>query len=111
MTNPNEETQKPNIQANDNSVAVGNVSVGGSLGGNLTIGNTYNYETSEDDVTLTSAELEIGLTRFAEYLPERAQGLQEKFASIAKKLRTTLGAELSALSPILKTQHEDKVFI
>ena len=29
-----------NIRANDNSVAVGNVTVGGSIGGNLTIGNT-----------------------------------------------------------------------
>ena len=36
-----EETQdNQNIRANNNSVAVGNVTVGGSIGGNLTIGNT-----------------------------------------------------------------------
>ena len=36
-----EETQdKQNIRANNNSVAVANVTVGGSIGGNLTIGNT-----------------------------------------------------------------------
>lgn len=36
-----EETQdNQNIRANDNSIAVGNVTVGGSIGGNLTIGNT-----------------------------------------------------------------------
>ena len=36
-----DETQdNQSIQANDNSVAVGNVTIGGSIGGNLTIGNT-----------------------------------------------------------------------
>src|SRR4030095_10476000 len=68
----------------------------------------YQYA-SEDDVPLTSAELEKGLTRFAEYLPERAPVLQEKFASIAKKMRSTLGAELSALSFTVKAQREDTV--
>jgi formylglycine-generating enzyme required for sulfatase activity len=102
-------TKNTNIQANDNSVAVGNINVGGSIDGNLTIGNTYNYATLEDDAPISSEELEKGLTRFAEYLPERAPVLQEKFASIAKKIRLTLGAELSALSPILKTQREDTV--
>ena len=38
MTEESQENQ--NIRANDNSVAVGNVTVGGSIGGNLTIGNT-----------------------------------------------------------------------
>ena len=36
-----DETQdNQSIRANDNSVAVGNVTVGGTIGGNLTIGNT-----------------------------------------------------------------------
>lgn len=104
-----EDGSNTNIQASDNSVAVGNINVGGSVEGNLTIGNTYNYATSEEDTPLSSAELEKGLSRFAEYLPVRAPVLQEKFTSIAKKIRLTLGAELNALSPTLKTQCEDKV--
>ena len=38
MTEDTQDDQ--NIQANDNSIAIGNVTVGGSIGGNLTIGNT-----------------------------------------------------------------------
>src|SRR5678815_1103561 len=38
MTEESQDNQ--NIRADDNSVAVGNVTVGGSIGGNLTIGNT-----------------------------------------------------------------------
>lgn len=38
MTKENQDNQ--NIRATDNSIAVGNVTVGGSIGGNLTIGNT-----------------------------------------------------------------------
>ncbi len=101
---------EPNIKADNKSVAIGSIAVGGSVG-DISIhagDNVYQYA-SEDDVPLTSEELEKGLTRFAEYLPERAPILQEKFKSIAKKLRATLGAELSALSPILKTQREDTV--
>jgi hypothetical protein len=37
---PDGEQQHQGIQASDNSVAVGNVSIGGSIPGNLTIGNT-----------------------------------------------------------------------
>ena len=103
--------EEAKIQADNKSVAIGSIAVGGSVGDiNIHAGDTKVYQyASEDDVPLTSAELEIGLTRFAEYFPERAPVLQDKFTPIAKKMRGTLGAELSALSPILKTQREDTV--
>ena len=49
--------------------------------------NVYQY-VFEDDLSLTSAELEKGLTRFAGYLPERAPVLQNQLSSITKKLRS-----------------------
>ena len=43
-----QKNEEPKIQADNNSVAVGSVNVGGSIGGDFTIGNTYNYSTSID---------------------------------------------------------------
>jgi len=102
---------EPKVQADNKSVAVGSISVGGSTGDiNIHAGDTNIYQfISEDDVPFTSEELEKGLTRFAEFLPEHAPVLQEKFSPIAKKMRATLGADLSALSPTLKKQREDTV--
>jgi uncharacterized delta-60 repeat protein len=106
-----DEKNKASVSAEDNSVAVGNISVGGNVG-DIHIGNVTNvYNAAEDDVPLSSAEIENGLTRFAEYLPERAPVMADKFNATAKKLRATLGADLNALSPTLKTQREDNLNI
>ncbi|MBE0669191.1 MAG: hypothetical protein IH588_01265 [Anaerolineales bacterium] len=107
MTDPIDEPQTPSVNADHNSNAVGNISAGGDISGNIHIGNVY--QTPEDDLPLSSDEIENGLTRFAQYLPERAPVLQDSFSSIAKKLRATLGADQNSLSPALKTQREDGV--
>ena len=107
MTDPNEEPKKPSVNAENNSIAVGGISAGGDISGNIHIGNVY--QASEDDIPLSSDEIENGLTRFVEYLPERAPILQDQFLSIAKKLRATLGADQNSLSPALKAQREDGV--
>ena len=95
------------IQADNNSIAVGGISAGGDISGNIHIGNVY--QTPEDDLPLSSDEIENGLTRFAQFLPERAPVLQDSFLSIARKLRATLGADQNSLSPALKAQREDGV--
>src|SRR5688572_6630551 len=104
------EKDEPKVQADNHSIAVGKISVGRDVSGNIHIGDTkvYQYE-AEEDIPLTSDEIEIGLGRFAEYLPERAPILEERFFSIAKKLHATLGADLKSLSPTLKTQRKDAV--
>ncbi len=107
MTDPNDEPKSPSVTADHNSNAVGSISVGGDISGNIHIGNVY--QTPEDDLPLSSEEIENGLTRFAQYLPERAPVLQDSFSSIAKKLRATLGADQNSLSPAMKTQREDGV--
>ena len=88
------------FNADHNSNAVGSISAGGDISGNIHIGNVY--QTPEDDLPLSSDEIENGLTRFAQFLPERAPVLQDLFSSIARKLRATLGADQNSLSPALK---------
>ncbi|HNB93291.1 MAG TPA: hypothetical protein PKV31_10285, partial [Saprospiraceae bacterium] len=107
MTDENNE-DTPDVQANNQSIAVGSISAGGNIG-DIHIGNTNIYNTPEDDIPLSSDEIENGLTRLIQYLPERAPILQDQFSSISKKLRTTLGADLNSLSPVLKSQREDGV--
>ncbi len=104
MTDPTDEPKTPSVNADHNSNAVGNISAGGDISGNIHIGNVY--QTPEDDLPLSSDEIENGLTRFAQFLPERAPVLQDSFSSIAKKLRATLGADQKSLSPALKAQRE-----
>ncbi len=87
MTNPNDDPKIPSINADHNSNAVGSISAGGDISGSIHIGNVY--QTAEDDLPLSSDEIENGLTRFAQFLPERAPVLQESFSSIAKKLHAT----------------------
>jgi hypothetical protein len=101
--------EKPNTQADHKSVAIGSIAAGGNIGDiKIQTGDTKIYQyASEDDVPLTSAELEHGLDCFAAFLPERAPVLQERFVSISKKLRATLGSELNELSPVLKRQRQD----
>ncbi len=98
---------KHKVQADNNSIAFGSISAGGDISGNIHIGNVY--QTPEDDLPLSSDEIENGLTRFAQFLPERAPVLQDSFSSIDKKLRATLGADQKSLSPALKAQREDGV--
>lgn len=107
MTDPTDNPKTSNINADHNSIAVGSISAGGDISGNIHIGNVY--QTPEDDLPLSSDEIENGLTRFAQYLPERAPVLQDSFSSIAKKLRATLGADQNSLSSALKAQREDGV--
>ena len=107
MTDPRDNPKTPSVNADHNSNAVGSISAGGDISGNIHIGNVY--QTPEDDLPLSSDEIENGLTRFAQYIPERAPVLQDLFSSIAKKLRTTLGADQNSLSPALKSQREDGV--
>jgi len=107
MPNPTNGSKAPSVNANHNSNAVGSISAGGDISGNIHIGNVY--QTPEDDLPLSSDEIENGLTRFAQFLPERAPVLQDSFSSIAKKLRATLGADQNSLSPALKSQREDGV--
>ena len=105
--NEKNEEDEPKVQADHNGIAVGRISAGRDISGNIHIGDkVYQYE-SEEDVPLTSDEIEIGLTRLDEYLPERAPILAERFSSMAKKLRATLGPDLKSLSPTLKSQRED----
>ena len=107
MIDPTDDPKTPNVNAENNSNAVGSISAGGDISGNIHIGNIY--QTPEDDIPLSSDEIENGLTRFAQFLPERAPVLQDSFSSIAKKLRATLGADQNSLSPALKSQREDGV--
>lgn len=98
------------VRAEENSVAVGSISIGGSVDGNITIGNVTNiYNVAEEDAPFKSEAIENGLIRFAEFLPERAPVMTEKFNAAARKLRATFGAETSALSPALKSQREDNL--
>ncbi|MFN8413442.1 MAG: PrsW family glutamic-type intramembrane protease [Anaerolineales bacterium] len=98
------------VQADNNSIAIGNLSAGGNISGNIHIGNTTVYQyASEEDVPITNDEIETGLTRFAEFVPERAPVLQEQFNSIAKRLRATLTTDINALSPSMKMQQEDEI--
>ena len=106
---PEESPEEPKARADKDSIAIGKIEIGGNIEGNLTIGHTTYQYASEEDVPLTSEELENGLTRLAGYLPERAPVLLDQFSSIAKKLRATLGAELNALSPTLKKQREENL--
>ena len=107
MTNPTDDSKTPSVNADHNSNAVGSISAGGDISGNIHIGNVY--QTPEDDLPLSSDEIENGLTRFAKFLLERAPILQDAFSSIAKKLHATLGADQNSLSPALKSQREDGV--
>jgi len=107
MTDPTDKRQNQKVNAENNSIAVGSISAGGDISGNIHIGNVY--QIPEDDLPLSSDEIENGITRFAQFLPERAPVLQDSFSSIAKKLRATLGADQNSLSPALKTQREDGV--
>ncbi len=93
----NDDVNKPDVNADHNSNAVGSISAGGDISGNIHIGNVY--QTPEDDLPLSSDEIENGLTRFAQYLPARAPVLQDSFSSIAKKLRATLGADQKLAQP------------
>lgn len=70
MTDPNDEPKKSSVNAENNSIAVGSISAGGDISRNTHIGNVY--QASEDDIPLSSDEIENGLTRFAKYIPERA---------------------------------------
>jgi formylglycine-generating enzyme required for sulfatase activity len=58
-----EKSMETNVQATDNSTAVGNLQVGGSVGGSINIGTTtniYNYGTGEDLKSLfTSVTIKI----------------------------------------------------
>ncbi len=107
MPESTDEPKAPSVNADHNSIAVGGISAGGDISGNIHIGNIY--QTPEDDLPLSSDEIENGLTRFALYLPEHAPVLQDSFSFIAKKLRATLGADQNSLSPALKSQREDGV--
>ncbi|MFN6450383.1 MAG: eIF2A-related protein [Nostoc sp. DedSLP05] len=50
------------------------------------------------DRELTNAEIQHGLTRILELLPERSPILEKKFAQIAQQLGNTLEADVTALS-------------
>ena len=89
-------TDENKVQANHNSNAVGSISAGGDISGNIHIGNVY--QTPEDDLPLSSDEIENGLTRFAQFLPERAPVLQASFSSIAKKLRAATIGKYDAIT-------------
>ena len=105
------EPEEPKVQAGDNSNAVGNINVGGNVGGDIHIGNTtnvYQYESAED-VRLSNEEIENGLTRLAEYLPERAPVMLASFDAEAKNLRAVLGPDPKSLSTQLRRQYEDGI--
>ena len=48
MPNPNEESNPPSVNADHNSNAVGSISAGGDISGNIHIGNVY--QTPEYDL-------------------------------------------------------------
>jgi len=50
------------------------------------------------DRELTNAEIQHGLARILELLPERSPILEKKFAEIAQQLENTLGADITDLS-------------
>jgi formylglycine-generating enzyme required for sulfatase activity len=50
MSDKQEETKKQNVQADDQSVAIGSIDVGGNVSGNITIGHTIGY--TADDVSV-----------------------------------------------------------
>lgn len=100
--------EKTNIQASNNSNAVGSISVGGDVSGNIHIGNVYSYG-SEEDAPLTNEEIENGLSRLAGFLLERAPVMQKQFEEAAKKLRMTLGPDPKSLSPMLRQQYDDGI--
>jgi hypothetical protein len=58
------------------------------------------------DRPLTNAEIQLGLAAFGQLLPARAPVLTEPFDSLAERLRSTLGAEVAALTPILRNERE-----
>ena len=101
--------KEENTGKTDKHIEIGTISIGGDVGGNITIGSTTIYNAAEDDLPLSSDEIENGLTRFAEILLERAPILQEQFSSIARKLRGTLGADQGSLSAVLKAQREEEL--
>ena len=106
---PEQEQKKPekdNVSAEENSIAIGKIEIGGDVSGNIHVGNVYNYATEEDE-TFSNAEIENGLAQFAELLPERAPILQDQFSALAKKMRATLGTDINSLSPTLKKQYEE----
>lgn len=59
------------------------------------------------DRELTPAEIAFGLQRLAEFLPTRAPVLTERFETAAGKLRATLQADPTALSPEAQTERAD----
>ena len=67
MTDPRDNPKTPSVNADHNSNAVGSISAGGDISGNIHIGNVY--QTPEDDIPLSSDEIENGLTRIAQHLP------------------------------------------
>ncbi len=106
---PEQEQEKPekaSVNAEENSISVGKIEVGGDVSGNIHVGNVYNFPT-EEDATFSNPEIENGLFRFEELLPERAPILQDQFSLLAKKMRATLGTDTNSLSPALKKQYEE----
>ncbi|CAG0975488.1 hypothetical protein ANAEL_01422 [Anaerolineales bacterium] len=101
-----EKSEKDSVSAEENSIAIGKIEIGGDVSGNIHVGNIYNYATEEDE-TFSNAEIENGLARFAELLPDRAPILQDRFSALAKKMRATLSSDINSLSPTLKKQYEE----
>ncbi len=65
MAKQKKQEQAP--QADNNGIAVGEISIGGDVSGNIHIGHTNIYNAAEDDLPLSSDEIENGLTRFAQF--------------------------------------------
>jgi hypothetical protein len=107
-----EDPAKLHIHAEEGSTAVGRLYVRDILNGNVVVGNdniinVYKY--SEEETPLSGDEIENGLKRLNEILLVRAPILQDLFATIAKRLRATLGADIQELSPALKRQREEQL--
>ena len=106
-----EDPAESEVHAEGDSVAIGNFAAR-DVNAPVILGKDnvlHIYEASEDDAPLSSEQIEHGLNRLNELLPERAPVLQEKFAGLAKKLRGTLGADMKALSPALKKQRTEQL--
>ncbi len=106
-----EDPGKPEVHAEDNSIAIGRISTG-DVNAPLVIGDGNKvtvYATPEADAPLSSEGIEKGLNWLNGLLPERAPVLQTQFAATAQKLRATLGADMRALSPTLKKQREEQL--
>lgn len=107
-----EDPAKLHIQAEEGSTAIGSVYVRDMVDSNVIFGNeniinVYKY--AKEEAALTGDEIENGLKRLHEILPVRAPILQGLFATIAKRLRATLGADIQDFSPALKRQHEEQL--